>query len=161
VITISQPPARPGEPGASSSDDVPTMTFSPVPEESDLDIIPSGDEHETGSGDTSLDEDRAKAIAGSLSKLEGPSNSSFILDSKTPMTGAPATYAGASDESGADSSSASVSPIKERKPSLEVPSGALNGRKKRKRKNGPEAVIILKEERVGGPGDLNDNGHLT
>jgi hypothetical protein len=126
VITISQPPAIPGE----LMGTIPDMTVTSVPEvEEDVDTVSLNEE------------DRAKAIAGSLSKLE-----------KSAIVGSPPTDSTlpASDESASSGSisSSNTSPVRERKPSLEVPKAGPSGRQKKKQRQGAAAVIILKEERV-------------
>jgi hypothetical protein len=139
VITISQPPKIPGDNG----NPIPEMMITPVDEE-------CGQAHESDgtTTDDSSHEDRSQAIAVSLNKLQG-CDSSTLVETETSSSPRPSL----SDDSGASASdsSASPSPVRQRKPSLEVPKSGPSTNIKRtykKYKGSPDAVIILKEERV-------------
>jgi hypothetical protein len=123
VITISQPPSVPGNHGISRAP--PAMTLAPVEVEPDQEELlddsktTDNDDAPISDNDTNVSEsEQAKARESSFNKLEG------LTDAEK------------------DSQVSSSSPI----PIVNASTGSLF--RKRQKANGPEAVIVLKEEKV-------------
>jgi len=130
VITISQPPSVPGE--ASIPEGSPEMTFAPIDpdldlEELDLDIDSRGETSESDLSDTGTKKVHAREK--SLSKLQGGSSSVTVVGGAEDATNGKRKTGSDKDKSKEKKAQAKV----KRKPNL----------------NGPDAVIVLKEEKAG------------
>ncbi|ESK88457.1 hypothetical protein Moror_14693 [Moniliophthora roreri MCA 2997] len=133
VITISQPPSVPSP--NNRSREVPTeMTFAPMEDNEDLDIVQDVDvvksDGHAGNSDTDGSDSesaRVRARDDSLAKLQSATTS-------PPLTPPPPT------------SPSTTSPVLTRPASIKKPVRAAI---KRRPNNGPDAVIVLKEERAG------------
>ncbi|KAK7035300.1 Rho-type gtpase-activating protein [Paramarasmius palmivorus] len=133
VITISQPPSVPSP--SNRSREVPTeMTFTPMEDGEDSDVIQDVDivklDGHTASSDTDgsdTESARVRARDDSLAKLQSAAPSS------PPMSPPPPT-----------SPKSTTSPVQTKPSSIRKPVRAAI---KRRPNNGPDAVVVLKEER--------------
>lgn len=127
VITISQPPSVPGD----GRNEAPTeMTFAPVESETEADIETLNEESKDGSS-------------------TGSSNNNNIVESPTPHSPLTGSHTPEPTDSEIKKHARAASLAKLQSPT--PPSHRNNPRKdigKRKLRSGPDAVIVLKEERV-------------
>lgn len=142
VITISQPPTVPG--GSASSQRQSEITFAPMdpdldPDELAFDVDIIRDDLTDGESELSS-EDKAKAREDSLSKLEQSSPA-------TP-TSPTTTFKGKAKAPDVDG-----------KPPASLASRTLKRRQTRLQDKRPDAIIVLKEEKVGASGSRVDRVH--